>query len=203
MTEPPAVACVVEGDGEEAAVPLLVRRIIDDLRPTPRPVVSLARRVSRSTLVRQGGIELTVEAVAREIRRPGAVVVLLDADDDCPATLGPHLLRRARAAREDVPISVILATREYEAWFLAAAQSLRGKRGLPADLQPPPHPEGIRDAKGWLGKRMPRGQKYSEKLDQPALTALFDLDQARRADSFDKFYREIAALLAILTKDEG
>jgi hypothetical protein len=90
----------------------------------------------------------------------------------------------------------VLAYREFETWFLAAAQSLRGQRGLPSDLDPPDAPEAIRGAKEWLGKNMPR--KYRETLDQPALTNMFDLNTARQVDSFDKCYREIMRLLYLL-----
>ncbi|HMC63294.1 MAG TPA: hypothetical protein VKJ01_29125, partial [Candidatus Solibacter sp.] len=38
-------------------------------------------------------------------------------------------------------VSVILPEREFEGWFLVAAESIRGKRGLPADLDPPQNPE--------------------------------------------------------------
>ena len=130
------------------------------------------------------------------------MLILLDADDDCPATLGPQLLRRARAARPDRTIGLVLARREYEAWFLAAAASLAGKRDLPAGLQPPPQPETIRGAKEWLRARLPRGQRYRETVHQPAFTALFDLQQARNADSFDKCYREIVRLIAVLTQTQ-
>jgi len=37
---------------------------------------------------------------------------------------------------------------------------------------------------------------YVETLDQPALAALFDLTAARRADSFDKCWREMSRLIA-------
>ena len=60
-------------------------------------------------------------------------------------------------------------------------------------LNCPPTPEGIRDAKGWLGNRMARG--YSPTADQPVLTDLFDLALARRAPSFDKLVRELTRLL--------
>jgi len=96
--------------------------------------------------------------------------------------------------RDDVTVSVVLAKCEFEAWFLAAAESLRGERGLGHDLVSPGDPEGIRGAKEWLRGRM-TGATYSETLDQPALTARFDLDAARRADSFDKCFREIRRLL--------
>jgi hypothetical protein len=128
------------------------------------------------------------------------VLVLVDSDDDCPAELGPGLLERARKARSDVPIGMVLAKREFEAWFLASAESLRGKRGLAQDLTAPSDPETVRDAKGWLSDRMTTGRRYRETLDQPALSADFDFVQARAADSFDKCYREIAQLLTQLSK---
>ena len=40
-----------------------------------------------------------------------------------------------------------------------------------------------------------RGNVYSETIDQPALTAMFDLNQARAAKSFDKCYRELRLLI--------
>ena len=86
----------------------------------------------------------------------------------------------------------MLAKAEYEAWFLAAAASIAGQRGLPEDLMPPADPEGIRGAKGWLKERRTDGLSYGETIDQPALTAVFDLDQARAgAPSFDKLWREV------------
>jgi hypothetical protein len=97
-----------------------------------------------------------------------------------------------------------LANREYEAWFLAAAESLGGHCGLPSDLTSPPNPEGIRGAKEWLRRHMPRVRKYSETVDQPTLTSVFDMQAARRrADSFDKCYREIVRLLTVLGPKDG
>ena len=195
----PTLACVVEGEGDERSLPLLIRRIARDCNPPVYIDVFISKRVGREKLVNQGGIENAVEQAARDGGRDAAILVLLDADDDCPATLGPALLDRARRTRPDRQVSVVLAKREYEAWFLAAAKSLRGQRGLPEDLDPPYGLEGIRDAKGWLGSKMPHGRKYSETADQPALTVLFDLIEARQADSFDKCYREINKLIAALT----
>jgi hypothetical protein len=91
---------------------------------------------------------------------------------------------------------VVLAKREYEAWFLAAAPSLRGLEGLPANLEAPAKPESISDAKGWLTRHMPPGQPYKERLHQQQFTRRFDLALARSADSFDKLCRDIKALIA-------
>ena len=194
------IGCIVEGHGEVAAVPILIRRVVESLYPellvdTPRPI-----RVSRSQVVKAGELERAVELAARNIRGHGAIFILFDSDDDCPAQLGPELLCRASEARSDLPIAVVLAKCEFEAWFLAAAESLQGQRGLNGNLQPPNNPEAISGAKEWLSQRMEGTGAYSPTVDQPKLTARFDLDQARHADSFDKCYRDIVRLLNELRK---
>ena len=197
------IGCIVEGHGEVEAVPILIRRVAERLYPelgvdTPHPI-----RISRSRVVQEGELEQVVELAARNIRGQGAIFILLDSDDDCPARLGPKLLCRALEARSDLPIALVLAKYEFEAWFLAAAESLRGHRGLKNDLQSPHNPEGIRGAKEWLSQRMEGNRRYSPTADQPGLTTRFDFDQARHADSFDKCYRDIARLLNELRKAIG
>ena len=98
--------------------------------------------------------------------------------------------------RSDRRIQVVLAQREYEAWFLAAADSIAGHRELRSDTTAPADPESVRDAKGWLTSHMPPGRVYKETRDQPALTTMFNLDQARRgARSFDKMWRTVMDLI--------
>jgi hypothetical protein len=194
------IACIVEGDGEVEALPILIRRIAERMDPSLAIHVRRPSRFPRSQLVRAGGVERAVELAARQVGRQGGILVLIDSDDDCPAELGPQLLDRARKTRSDLPIGLVLAKREFEGWFLASAESLRRKRGLPANLTPPPDPESVRGAKEWITRHMTRGRKYSETIDQPALTAVFDLDQAAvRSDSFEKCLREITGLIRTLT----
>jgi hypothetical protein len=184
---------LVEGHGEVAAAPLLVRRIADSLA---RPCfVRSVHREPRTALLKEGGLERAITLLAHKVGPGGGVLVILDGDDDLPCKLGPILLARAQRARPDRRIGVVIAEREYEAWFLAAAASLRGQRGLPEDLEPPASFDKLRDAKGWLDHQMPHG--YSPTVDQPALTAMFDLEQARAAASFDKLVRELTKLLAV------
>ena len=197
------IGCIVEGKGEVAAVPILIQRIAVSLDPgllifPPPPI-----RVSRNQVVKAGELERAVELVARKISGQGAIFILLDSDDDCPAQLGPELLCRARQVRSDLPIAVVLAKREFEAWFLAAAESLRGYKGLKNDLESPNNPEEIRGAKEWLSQRREGNRRYSPTADQPGLTNCLDLDQARQADSFDKCYRDIGRLLNELQKVSG
>ena len=127
--------------------------------------------------------------MARKIQASGTILILLDCEDDCPATLAPQLLQRAQRVRSDVNISVVLAYREFETWFLTAAESLRSCCNLAADLMPPAQPEAIRGAKEWLAERM--SGKYSETIDQARLAARMNLELARQSPSFDKLYREM------------
>ena len=190
------VACVVEGHGEVAALPILLRRIHQAVAPSTPLHVARPVRVPKTKLVRPDGLERAVRLAARLCPRPCALLALLDADDDCPAVLGPQLLARAEAVLRDIPTGVVLANREFEAWFLAGLSSLGGKRGLPQDVSHVDQPESIRDAKGFLGGLMDSPRSYSPTADQPAFTATFDMNAARAtSDSFDKCCREVERLL--------
>ncbi len=191
------LGCVVEGHGEMEALPILIRRIAEAVDPTIALRVHHPIRISRSKLLRPGELERATRLAALNAGGGGAVLIVLDSDDDCPATLAAELLARARHTVGHLPISVVLPKREFEAWFLAAAESLRGVRGLSEELAGPPDPEAVRGAKEWLSDRMVTGRKYRETLDQAALTARFDMAAARRADSFDKLCREVRRLIAV------
>ena len=128
------------------AVPILLRRIAGLVSPdymvdAPRPI-----RIGRQKLLKDGELERAVELAAVQAGTDGCILILLDADDECPAELGPGLLQRARTRRPDCAISVVLAKAEYEAWFLAAGDSIAGRRGIAGSVAPPPNPESIRDA---------------------------------------------------------
>ena len=190
---PRTIVAIVEGFGEVEAVPLLIRRWFESRRllapELPRPI-----RVPKSRLLAAGELERTVEQAARKAGTDGAVLVLVDADDDCAAELGRSLRERARQARADRDIAVVLPVREFEAWFLASAESLGGHRGLPVQLESPPDPEAVRDAKGWLSARMTTGRIYGPRVDQAALAQALDFRLADRAGSFRKFMRDLERL---------
>src|SRR5262249_6062139 len=124
------LACIVEGHGEIEAVPVTVRRIARLVSPELVLKIHPPFRVPRNRLVKPGELERSVELAARRAGPAGVILVVLDGDDECPAALGPELLARAQKTRPDIPIRVVLAKREFEAWFLASAESLRGRRGL-------------------------------------------------------------------------
>ena len=146
------------------------------------------------------------QAVRLALARPdcGAVLLLLDGDDDCPADLGPAVQAWATAAAGVAPCRVVLAHREYEAWFLASIKSLRGRRGIRIDAEFHPAPESPRDAKEQLEARMRPDATYLETTDQPAFSALFSLPDAyRRSRSFRKLADSFAHLVRAMGHDVG
>lgn len=191
------IAPIVEGHGEVQAVPILIRRIAAEIDVNLTVTIEPPIRMPANRLRKSGELERTVELAARKLGGAGGILILINCDWDngCPKWDGPDLLQRAQSARPDMPVSVVLAYREYEAWFIAAAESIQGRRGLAETLEVVADSEGIRGAKEWLSSRMPRNRPYAETTDQPALTQWFDMQAARRANSFDKCYREIVGLL--------
>lgn len=198
------VAPIVEGHGEVASVPILLRRIGNEILRVEYLDVLQPVRVSRSSIVpREAAAPGALEDPVKELRRavelaarkiaarsdpatPALVLILLDAEQDCPAKLGPYL-------RDAVPqpnVACVLAKVEYETWFVAAAESLtefldRGEGPVPAE----PEEQGC--GKSWIQRRF-RRPAYSPTVDQPRMTSAMDLLQCRaRSPSFDKLCREL------------
>jgi len=194
---PVRIGCVVEGHGEVESVPALIRRIVEQVNPGLAVVIPHPIRVTKSKLLKAGELERATQLAALNAGRQGGILVLLDSDDDCPAQLGPELLRRVRGERRDLPSAVVLAKREFESWFLASAESLRGYQRLSEDIQSLDQPEEVSGAKEWLSKHI-RGGVYASTVDQTPLVHALNLTLARRAPSFDKFYRDVSSLLEAL-----
>jgi hypothetical protein len=190
------IAPVVEGHGEVEALPVLLRRVAHDLGVYDIEICR-PNRVPRSILATRAGIVSAVKQAAYRVGSRGGVLVLFDADDDCPKDLVEQLLVPARDARKDKTVGLVVANREFEGWFLSAAESVAGHCGLPQDFTWNGDPESRRDAKGIVSEAMKRvtGHSYSETVDQARLAAQFDMKAARRTSrSFDKFWREVEAI---------
>ena len=189
---PPVFVPIVEGQGEVAAIGPLIRRVFEEAGRSVSPVVQPAIRVKSSSFL--GDAEYFGKyvrlAAAKAVQFSGKVLILLDCEDDCPATLGPRLLAQARAARADAAYLVVLAHREFETWFIAAAGSLSAAGFLGA-AEPPADPTAIRGAKEWLGKRM--AQRYDPIIHQVRFVSRFSLDEARAVASFSRFTSRLLA----------
>ena len=124
------------------------------------------------------------------------ILILFDSDDDCPKHLAPRIEGWGKSEAGTVPCFVVMATREYEAWFLAAIESLRGKRGIRPDATSHSDAESPRDAKGQLETRMTPGFSYTPTIDQASLSSLFDLAAAyARCRSFRRMVRAFALII--------
>jgi hypothetical protein len=179
-----------EGHGEVSALPVLLRRI-SFWKNIHNAIIGPPLRVQKDRFLnRPEEFRRMVMLAAQKCGENGSLLILLDADDDCPLTKAPEILARAKTIAPHRPISVVLANREFEAWFIGAAQSLHGSRGLAITSQDlTVMAEEPRDAKGWLGRRMPG--TYGETTDQPAFAAIMDLEQAHtRCRSFRKLCKE-------------
>jgi Domain of unknown function (DUF4276) len=199
---PLRIAVIVEGHGEDGAIRPLLERIwyeflkgdqLDVLRPFRRP---------QGMLLQEAGLKTTVDAAMIELTRQPPdgfqrlVLILIDSEGKCPENLAPQLLTWGREARTDADIACVMPHPMFETWFVAAASSLAGERGFPADLIAPDDPEGNKLGKGWIKKKLPR--KYSETADQPRFAAKIDLTLCRQnSPSFDKLCRELENRLPI------
>lgn len=198
------VVCpIVEGHGEyEAARPLL-QRVWTEIVSGQHAEVLRPIRVSRGKLLIEEKLRKAIELASGKLQQhplEGArrlVLLLIDGEGDPCCVLGPRLLSVARScARERISYSCVVADVMYETWFVAAAESLTAFLDLAADSTVPSEPERNRLGKAWIKKRI-RSAKYSETIDQPAMTAVMDLHACRsRSASFDKLCRELERMLA-------
>jgi Domain of unknown function (DUF4276) len=196
------VVPIVEGDGEVQAVPVLLRRMAQWL--TPESAVDFGRpiRVRRDRFLRKDEeFRRMLLLAAAKAGDAGWILVLLDADDDCPVDLARDVVHRATGVVPHCLVSVVCANREFEAWFLASAESLNGRRGLQVETNDRPlSPDAIRGAKEWLSHRM-LGGRYRETTDQPAFAAVMNLDlAASRSRSFRKMCTDWSRFVALATQ---
>lgn len=188
---------IVEGQGEVAAVPLLLRKLRDRAElwnlEVGRPI-----RQRRTQLVKRATLQSAVRLAA--VREDCAgILVLLDADDDCPKDCAPNLDAWAREAAGEKACAVVLANREYEAWFLASMEALRGHCRIEHTAVSHPNPESIRAAKEAIERNMPAGASYSPPVDQVKLTAHLDLERVYRGcRSFRKLVKAFGTIASAI-----
>jgi hypothetical protein len=179
------LVCIVEGKGEVQAIPSLCWSIFRYLGVEGWIVDEEPIRQSRSKLVdervpgprRPSRSDQLQRFLAIARARPGhAALILCDADDDCPATWGPHAVR---AIPPPLSGAAVMASREYETWLL---HDLSDARGI----------ESKRGAKEALRRLVPN---YDPTTHQLLLTRKLDVPRVRaRSDSFDKLVRDLARL---------
>ncbi len=210
---------IVEGHGEVHAVPILLRRWLSS-RHYHNVEVDVGGPVRASgkgalTVSHDGENELGVEHYVEIalLRQPDAVFVLADADEECPMILGHDLLQRAlTVVPRAYPVGVVVAKREYEAWFLVAFASSRFRdeltklgfilnhRSLPRGIRV----EEVADCKKYVANLIGL-KKYEETIHQAQLTEILPFTRAmtRRSRSFRKLLKELDSLLIQARKRRG
>jgi|CXWL01.1.fsa_nt_gi hypothetical protein len=187
---------IVEGIGDVAAVPVLIRRLlahhglhtVNVLRPYRfGEVAKVSKNFRRNVLT-----------AAKE---RAAILWVLDCDDGC-AVEWVRILEEQIPAELTVPLSFAFFVREYESLFLAEQQCLVSQLGVPATSRFPDDPESIRGAKEYISRLMPAGLAYKESVHQARLTGHIDLNEARRTS---RSFRHLEKALVELsqTVDNG
>jgi uncharacterized protein DUF4276 len=197
------VQVLVEGAGDELAVPELVRRLQTECGAFNLTFDHPIRR-KRADFVSEEGVRRAVRLARKRERGCEGILIVFDGDKDCPRTLAPRIREWVQIEEPRLPCEVVIAYREYEAWFLGALESLRGRRDVQQDAQSLSQPESVRGAKERLKASMARGAKYIEKVHQPAFTAVFDLAAAHRScRSFRRMVRAFGLLAAAAGAEIG
>ncbi|MCI0622178.1 MAG: DUF4276 family protein [Acidobacteria bacterium] len=189
---------IVEGYGEVSAFPVLLRRLRDETGAFHIEFGSPIRR-KRPQLVNEAALRQAIELALLRPQCDG-ILILFDGDEDCPKHLGPQVQAWAQAAARNVPCAVVIAKCEYEAWFLAAMESLRDFRGVEPNASSHPAPESVRDAKGWLEARMTPRTTYSPTFDQAAFSERFDLASAHRSS---RSFRRLVKAFGLIVSGGG
>jgi hypothetical protein len=183
----PHVGLVVEGPGDAAAVPLLLRRWLHEEKGEYRDILGKSIPLkSRDKALSPNGIEGYVATAAS---RPGcrAVLVLIDGEGDAVCELGPRLLERARSVTT-VPVVVVLADPKYEAWLVASAETM-DIDGL--------DPDSERDPGGQIADKL--AVKYVKPVWQPRLTARLTFALARsRSQSLSRLFEKLDEMTALI-----
>jgi hypothetical protein len=190
------LVCVVEGKGEVQAIPNLCARILKehlmapewfvDKEPIRRPRSQLVDERVKSPLrpCREEGVRKALEIAAA--RRPDAILMTCDADDDCPiawAKSVPPLLGNSK------PTAAVMAVREFEAWLLWSRSDAELARIKASD------PDRIRNAKGKM-ERIVAG--YDPMTHQLEATRRIDIRLLRkRSKSFDKLVRALGGICRV------
>lgn len=176
---------VVEGHGDGQAALNLVVRLWADLALGP---FHWAEPLRGKNLHQERGIE-KVCALLRSKKEVGGLLILRDEDDNCPKEVAPLVASWVREQSLPFPTAVVLAHREFEAFFLPcisrmAGQKLKDRSGLERDgLRPGTaftgDPEQIRGVKEWLSRHMLPGRSYKPTVDQLPLSRLIDFELLR------------------------
>ena len=195
----PTIVPVVEGAGDVAALPELLGRILRERFNRPDVIVAQGKSGVVNANGRQN-LESKLENFLQHAQNKpqcDAILVLLDADDDCPVALAQGLLERCERMGLNRPVQIVCAHRCYESWFLASLDTIKGQRGISDTAVLPQAAEDVSNPKQWLTDQMPTGQAYKETIHQASLSRSIDIGEAHKISrSFRRLCHALEQLLA-------
>ncbi len=177
--------CIVEGDGEKEAVPLLLRRIVHGKFQRWETQFRPYNAHGRGNIVNQANFTRILE---RALRVPNleAIFIVVDSEGDCPKNLAQQLSQWVRQSKPHVPVAIVVAHQCYEAWLLA---------GHCWSSQPETIAPGT--VKKMVSYKI--GQPYKETINQPSLTAQMVVCKAFHCcRSFRRFVNAVKQLIAAI-----
>jgi hypothetical protein len=186
---------IVEGDGDAAAVPRLIRETLHlhqiyDVNAAPRP----KKNVELRKLRRSGELERYVEYALRD--DGDSVLIVLDCADFDPLEISAEFIERAaKLRRDEKKVGVVLLKSEFETLFLHCLPEIAAhfpEYGWRSDhLKIDGDLEEIRDAKGMISMAM-RERAYKPTRDQEKFITPLVFDRLRcKSPSFCRFEKTL------------
>jgi hypothetical protein len=192
-----SIVPIVEGQGDVAALPILLRRLLHERYQRYEVEIAKPKNAHGSgKLIKELERFLRLAAITPDC---GAILVLIDPDDKCPKELAESLASQSKALGLGKPTEIVFAKCEYETWFLASLDTIRGRAAISETASFTGEIESLRGVKEWLGKQMPPDRTYKETADQPTLTPFIDLSLAHaNSRSFRRLCHAVEQLLAAM-----
>ncbi|MBB4504592.1 DUF4276 family protein [Rhizobium leguminosarum] len=173
---------IVEGQGDERAIPVLIRNLLNNrfehyevevLHPYRMPKGKMKQASEWppvSTLVFNRLSERVVAPADK-----GLVLVMCDSDDDCPVELKATIQQNVAVSPDKIELHFVAPLREYETWLLSAVQSFAGHQDCVDPIPNVGDLDQIRDAKGYFERHILKPKRfYSETVDQAKFSSILD-----------------------------
>lgn len=174
-----SIVPIVEGHGDVSAIPTLLNLIV------PAARVLRAVRLPRGKFAKEGELERMV-AIAQsgfDAADRGLILVVLDADEDCAANLGPNLFERLKPVSAPHRCYVAIAVHEFESWICGGHPDIDRT-----------DPEAAGRPKDQI--RAINGGRYSESVDQKKFTARIDVKRLlNRSPSFKRLHDSLRTMV--------
>lgn len=173
---------IVEGQGDERAIPVLIRNLLNNRFEHYEFEVLHPYRMPKGKMKQPSEwppvSTLVFNRLKERMSAPtdkGLVLVMCDADDDCPVELKATIQQNVVVPADKIELHFVAPSREYETWFLSAVQCFTGHQDCVDPIPDVNNLNQIRDAKGYFEQHILKPNRfYSETVDQAKFSAIID-----------------------------